>query len=72
MGNGSKTTLATDDRWDLDTYKRYREVVKNWAVQYIGEGQSIVFSAELDLRSKKYLDAQNETHLTNRADCSGA
>lgn len=44
-----------DPSWDLDTYQQYREVVKSWAVQYIGEDQSIVFSEELDLRRKEYL-----------------
>lgn len=44
-----------DPSWDLDSYKRYRSVVEKWVTLYVGEGQALVFSQELDRRRRELL-----------------
>ena len=49
-----------DPAWDLDAYKRYRVAVEAWVTPYVGEGQAIVFSQELDKRRRDILDCIEE------------
>ena len=48
--------------WDVDSYKRYRDTVEKWVAPYVGQGQAIVFAAELDKRRQEALAEKQRTN----------
>ena len=44
-----------DPEWDLDSHKRYRDIVQKWVKFYLDEGEAITFAAEIDNRRRELI-----------------